>query len=688
MTNSDDAGESAFERLHPAVQYHVVNSLGWPELRPLQARSIGPILDDQHSLLIAPTAGGKTEAALLPLLSRMASEEWHGLSVLYICPIKALLNNLEARLSHLANLLGRTVQLWHGDIGQGEKNRIQRELPDILLTTPESLEGILLGKRRDHVHLLGRVRCVVVDELHAFAGDDRGWHLLTLLERIRSLGQSEPQRIGLSATVGEPKVLLDWLAGHCEGQRTLVQIKAPPEKVDLHVDYAGSLDNAAILISQLHQGEKRLVFCDSRSRVESLSLALRGLGVTVFVSHAALSADTRRQAEQAFAENQNCVIIATSTLELGLDVGDLDRVIQIDAPTSVASFLQRMGRTGRRAGSWRNMLFIATRDDALLESLAIVQLFESGYVEPVTAPPMPIHVLVQQLFATLFQHEGELEEHRFLGTLRRIPGFAEIIDMHWETLSEHLIATGYLHRNGMLLTAGLRADQAFQGRGLADLCVAFDSPRALVVLQGNKLLGYVDPVSLAARQNGQVILALGGRSWQVASIDWARDRVYVESAAEKGVSRWLSSSRGVSRPIASEVRHIVETSPSLAGATLTRRARQHLEGLREAQKDTLTYTPIRLPNGDFEWWTYAGLAHNTLLAARIKTAGGMYSTIGGYSFRFQLPDAAIQGGGGWKDVRDLEPSLEPSEQHQVKFAEMLPAKLLTEMYIQRISSAA
>lgn len=688
MSNHNDNDGATFERLHSAVQYHVVNSLGWRDLRPLQSRSIPPILDGHHALLIAPTAGGKTEAALLPILSRMLTEEWQGLSVVYICPIKALLNNLEARLSYLANLVGRTVQLWHGDIGQGEKDRTQRELPDILLTTPESLEGILLGKRRDHAHLLGRVRCVVVDELHAFAGDDRGWHLLALLERIRALTSWEPQRIGLSATVGAPPALLDWLAGHCAGERSLVHIEASPEEVDLHVDYAGSLDNAAILISQLHQGEKRLVFCDSRSRVESLSLALRGLSVTVFVSHAALSADTRRQAEQAFAQHDNCVIVATSTLELGLDVGDLDRVIQVDAPTSVASFLQRMGRTGRRVGSRRNTLFIATRDDALLESLAIVQLFESGYVEPIAAPPMPIHVLVQQLFATLFQHEGELEERHFLDTLRRDPGFAAMIDAHWQTLCDHLIATGYLHRNGMMLVLGLRAEQAFQGRGLADLCVSFDSPRVLAVLHGNRLLGYVDPLSLAARQNGQVILALGGRSWQVASIDWPRDRIYVEVAAEKGASRWLSSSRGVSRSIATEVRNIIEAPPSFATATLTRRATQHLEELREAQEATLTDTPIRLQNGDFEWWTYAGLAHNTLLAARINTAGGTYSTVGSYSFRFQLHDTAIQSCGGWKGIRDLEPSLEPPEQHQVKFAEMLPATLLAEVYIQRIHAAS
>ncbi|EAR23332.1 DEAD/DEAH box helicase [Nitrococcus mobilis] len=676
---------SAFERLHPAVQYHIVNSLGWPALRPLQERSIAPVLDGHHALLIAPTAGGKTEAAMLPVLSRMLSEEWRGLSVLYICPIKALLNNLEARLSRLARLLGRTVQLWHGDIGQGEKNRAQREPPDILLTTPESLEGILIGGRRDHLRLLGGVRCVVIDELHAFAGDDRGWHLLALLERIHALRGHEPQRIGLSATVGEPHALLNWLAAHCAGERSLVRVQVPPTEVDLCVDYAGSLRNAAILISRLHRGEKRLVFCDSRSRVEELSIALRALGVDVFVSHAALSVDTRRQAEQAFAERQNCVIVATSTLELGLDVGDLDRVIQIDAPGSVASFLQRLGRTGRRADSRRNLLFIATRDAGLLESLAIAQLFESGFVEPVVGPPMPCHLVVQQLFAMLFQHSLELEERVFTTTLRRIPGFAGLIDAHWDELREHLLARGFLIRNGLLLALGPKAERAFLGRGLADLCVSFDSPQLFTAFHGNKLLGHVDPLSLSWRRDGPTVLALGGRSWRVVSTDWTRDRVYVEAADEKGTSRWLGESRGVSRVIAEQVRRILAAPPA-DSTLLTKRSSSRIAELCAAQEDTLSLTPLRLQEGGFEWWTYAGLAANILLAARIAAAGGSCGAVGSYSFRFKISDAAVTAHGGWDAIRKLTPRLEPLDRQRIKFAELLPHDLLAEMSLRRINA--
>ena len=688
MTEPVSAPDNSFERLHPAVQYHIVNSLGWPGLRPLQEQSVDPILNRHHVLLIAPTAGGKTEAAMLPVLSRMLSEEWNGLSVLYICPIKALLNNLEARLSHLAGLLGRSVQLWHGDIGQGDKKRTERELPDILLTTPESLEGMLIGSRRDHARLLGSVRCVVVDELHAFAGDDRGWHLMALLERIQAIDSWQIQRIGLSATVGKPAALLEWMAAHAPGERSLVHIKAPPAEVDLRVDYVGSLGNAAILISQLHRGEKRLVFCDSRSRVEELSLALRALGVDVFVSHAALSADTRRQAEQAFVDRQNCVIVATSTLELGLDVGDLDRVIQIDAPGSVASFLQRLGRTGRRADSRRNMLFVATRDAGLLESVAIMQLFRSGYVEPVVSPPLPFHLVVQQLFAMLFQHNGEIEEQRFVTTLARVPGFAETLDIGWDQIRDHLVATDYLNRTGFLLSLGLKAERAFRGKGLAELCVSFESPKTFAAFEGNKLLGHIDPMSLAPRKEGPLLLALGGRSWRVASVDWKRDRVYVEPVKEKGASHWVSEARGVSRAIANQVLKVLEQQNVGEAPEFTKRSATRIEEICDELEYTRASLPMPADSDGMEWWTYNGLAANLILAAQISAAGGTYGAVGSYGLRFHLSDGQRDQVGGWSGVQAIEPTFVADEHVRLKFADMLPRELVNQLLLERLKTAA
>ncbi|HEV2843706.1 MAG TPA: DEAD/DEAH box helicase, partial [Thermoanaerobaculia bacterium] len=415
-----------FDHLHPALRHHIVNSLGWRELRPLQERAIAPILAGEHALLVAPTAGGKTEAAVFPLFSRMLSEDWSRLSILYVCPLRALLNNLEARLAGYLRLLGRRAALWHGDVGAGERRGIQREPPDLLLTTPESLEVMLTSRGIDHARLFRDLRAVVVDELHAFAGDDRGWHLVSLLERVGRVAGRDLQRVGLSATLGNPGQVLGWLAGSSRGPRSVVSPDAgPAREADVRIDYVGNLDNAAQVLSQLHRGEKRLVFCDSRSRVEDLAFRLRSLGIATWVSHGSLGADERRRAEQAFAEGRDCVIVATSTLELGIDVGDLDRVIQIEAPSTVSGFLQRLGRTGRRPGASRNLLFLTTHSETLLRAAAIVQLWREGYVEPVEPPALPFHIYAQQLLALVHQVPG-LPWGAWKEWLDPLPGFAAL----------------------------------------------------------------------------------------------------------------------------------------------------------------------------------------------------------------------------------------------------------------------
>jgi ATP-dependent Lhr-like helicase len=213
----------------------------------------------------------------------MLAEEWTGISVLYVSPLRALLNNLEPRLQNYCGMVGRQVSLWHGDIGESARRRIISERPDCLLITPESLEVILVSRRWEKARAFGTVRCVIVDEIHAFAGDDRGWHLLALLERIARLAGGEPQRIGLSATVGNPEELLRWLAGSSQGKRRVI---APDigdfANAEVTIDHVRSLDNAAVVISRLYRDQKRLIFSDSRSEVESLAHKLRQLGVNTY----------------------------------------------------------------------------------------------------------------------------------------------------------------------------------------------------------------------------------------------------------------------------------------------------------------------------------------------------------------------------------------------------------------------
>ncbi|MFD4769388.1 DEAD/DEAH box helicase [Streptomyces niveus] len=616
------------DRLDPVVLHHVVNTLGWPDLRPLQRAAIHPLMDGEDAILLAPTAGGKTEAACLPILSAMSEQGWTGTSVLYLCPLKALLNNLVTRIDGYAQWLGRRAALWHGDTRESQRRRIRTDRPDMLLTTPESLEAMLIGVKTDHAHLLGGVRAVVVDEVHAFAGDDRGWHLLAVLERLERVAGHPIQRIGLSATVGNPDQLLTWLQGSGAGKRA-ARVVAPdvvvapnssssgaPPAGEVELDYVGSLDNAAKLIATLHRGEKRLVFCDSRRQVEQLGAALREREVTVFLSHASLSADERARSEQAFAEARDCVIVSTSTLELGIDVGDLDRVVQIDSPSSVASFLQRVGRTGRRPGTTRNCLFLATRKDSLLQAAALLLLWGRGWVESVTPPPEPRHLVAQQLLAVTLQQQrigDQLWPEQWNGLAP--------FDRSARPVLRHLVAEGFLDEDDGLLFVGPEAERRFGRRHFIALTASFTAPPQFTVLAGRTEIGQMDPSVLTEERPGPRRLLLGGRSWQVTFIDWGRKRVFVEPADGGGVAKWTSGSLiGLSFALTRAMREI------LLGAdppvSLTRRAELCLATWREEEAPEIVDpggTLVARQGGDVRWWTWAGYRANATLAATLSS---------------------------------------------------------------------
>ena len=610
----------AFDRLHGALQYHIVNSMGWTGLRSTQAAAVVPILGGKHCLILAPTAGGKTEAAAIPVLSRMATEEWPGPSVLYVCPIKALLNNLESRLARYAGFVGRTVQVWHGDIGQGAKARAKSSAPDILLTTPESLEGMLISTKVDRAAWFGNVRVVIVDELHAFAGDDRGWHLRAVIKRIEAYAKQPIQRIGLSATVGNPDELLNWFAG--SGERQIVGSSSVTTDADVTIDHVGSMANAATVISRLHRGAKRLVFCDSRSKVEELTASLRAMNTKTFVSHSSLSASERKLAETAFAEEQDCVIVATSTLELGIDVGDLDYVIQIDSPSTVSSFLQRMGRTGRRSGSRRNCLFLTTSDEAFLLACAITTLWREKYVERIKPPPLPWHMVAQQMMALVLERPG-LPAHEVVGVAQK--QFPELDAETVATVFEFMVMKGILFVSSGLASMGPEGEKLF-GRGhFLDLLSAFASPMVFAARHGATELGYVDPMAVQQQREGPTVLLLGGRSWKVTAVDWSKRTVSVEPTDDRGKSRWLGTSRWLGFEVCQAMRRVLLLEGD-AQLGLSKRSTQQLDEVRDliaAPERQGSLLLEHLPSGRLRWWTFAGGAVNSALALRLEEQGSV-----------------------------------------------------------------
>jgi ATP-dependent Lhr-like helicase len=675
---------SPFEELHPALRYHVVNTLGWSELRPTQLEAIRPVQAGDDILLLAPTAGGKTEAALFPLLSRMAIEGWQRLSALYVCPLRALLNSLAPRVERYAAMMGRRAALWHGDIGGAARHRILREPPDLLLMTPESLEAILISPRFDHRGLLSDVRTVIVDELHAFAGDDRGWHLLALIERIERLAGRPLQRIGLSATIGNADELLAWLARGRGGH--VVDPARPPSDGDVTADHVGSLQNAVAVLSRVYRGERRLVFADSRARVEELTDGLRRAGVRTFVSHGSLAVDERRQAEAAFASEPDCVIVATSTLELGIDVGDLDRVVQIDAPPSVAAFLQRMGRSGRRAGVSRNCLFLATGDDDLLTALGITALWRSGFVDPVVPPPRPAHIYAQQVMGLVLQ-EGGLARGDAEGWVG--DALAEVPARDRTAVVAHMLARNVLIEDQGVLGMGPMGERVFGRRHFVDVVAAFSSPMLLVVRHGRAELGSVHPASLARRDDTPAVILLGGRSWPVVGLDWARRTVDVVPADAIGRSRWLGSARPLSRSLGRAIERVVAGDEP--GCALSRRASARLEEFRDRLDfvDGSSMPVVCEAAGRTTAWTFAGDRANAMLAGVLRLGGMSVASSDGLAVVVRDADAtAVAAAITRVDPARARPEVPLGLAAELKFSECLPPKIAAAVVESRLSDRA
>jgi ATP-dependent Lhr-like helicase len=461
----------------------------------------------------------------------------------------------------------------------------------------------------------------------------------------------------------------------------LTPLTRPPGDVEL--DYVGSVNNAATVIASLHVGEKRLVFCDSRQLVEEIGAALRERGVTTFLSHASLSADERRQAEHAFAESRDCVIVSTSTLELGIDVGDLDRVIQVNHPSSVAAFLQRIGRTGRRPGSNRNGLFLALTHDALLWSAGLLHLWGQGYVEPVVAPPEPRHIVAQQLLALC------LQEHR-IGSRLWVDAWNGLapFDLSAEPIVRHLIDQGFVDQDGELLFIGPSAEQKFGHRHFMGMTAVFTAPPQFTVFSGRQEIGRTDPLLLTEKIDGPRLLLLGGRSWKVTWTDWKRRRCYVEPAEGGGKARWMTPGiSGASFAMSRAVRDVLlGAEPPVA---LTQRAQRILAEVRDEHLSTVHSggTVITRVHDDVRWWTWAGYRANATLAATLSDLTDGVQRFDDSSLRMRT-DLTLE---MWKAStadaaeRLCLPDIDERALAGLKFNEALPDRLATATLAARLA---
>ena len=399
---------NVFSLLHPKL-HNSLSERGW-NATPIQELSIPEIITGKDRLLIAPTGSGKTLSAVLPIIHRCLEENWEPLAVLYITPLRALNRDIDRRLSEIAESVGLKVGIRHGDTTQSERSRQTRKPPHILVTTPETFQLMFTGKNLRE--LLKTVRAVIIDEVHDLAASERGWQLSIGLSRLEALSDRKVQRIGLSATVGNPDEVSEWLSSTdgkpiiATGQRTteLIVDTSLPEAEDEVGGIELSLPPRAHatfreMVKIIRHSPPCLLFVNSRNDAETIANRLQKMApdVKIGVHHGSLATQTRIEMEEQLRTGELSGLVCTSSLELGIDVGKISRIIQIKSPRSVDRMLQRVGRADHRLGGIGVGNILAWDCDEISESVVIAERAMKQEIEPVEWRKSPKAVVANQL---------------------------------------------------------------------------------------------------------------------------------------------------------------------------------------------------------------------------------------------------------------------------------------------------
>lgn len=558
----------AFDRYAPFVQEYIYQN-HWENLRSIQVAAADAIFNtDENVLLTASTASGKTEAAFFPIITLFSEDMPSSVGCIYIGPLKALINDQFSRLNDLCAEADIPVWHWHGDVAQSHKAKLMKHPSGILQITPESLEALLLHKHAAIAKLFGDLRFVVIDEVHSLLRGDRGGQTLCLIERLSRIAGVNPRRIGLSATIGDPEGTGEFLSLGT-GRKTIIpKIDAKSSKWRLSMEHFYVKDAQAAEDKQIPgalpvleektddapanadpgigyifehtRGKKCLVFVNSREECEMVTTTLRHYCELnhepdrFLVHHGNLSASYRETAEGIMKDDsQYMTTVTTATLELGIDIGRLERAFQIDAPWTVSSFLQRMGRTGRRELP-PEMWFVIREDEPevramlpttipwkLLQGIALVQLYlEERWVEPPRLDRLPFSLLYHQTMSTLASC-GELSPRALADRVLRLHYFHRITQEDYRVLLRHLIATDHIQQTeqgGLIVgLAGERVINSFKFYGVFQ-----ESEEYTVRSESQELGTVVSPPPVGEK------LAIAGHVWQVLDVDHKRRLIYCQ----------------------------------------------------------------------------------------------------------------------------------------------------------------
>ncbi len=528
---------TSFNLLSEPIRKYIRDK-GWESLRPIQEAAIQRILSTENNyVLISRTASGKTEAAFLPILSR-TDFKGEGVKVLYISPLIALINDQFRRVEELCEYLDISVTKWHGEASKSQKHKLLKNPNGIVLITPESLEAMFVNKPYNVKHLFASLEYVVIDEIHSFLGSDRGVQLQSILSRLQKINKTRFKTIALSATVSDSNQYLELknFLGDIENTKIIRDTNPKPINAVFRYFEGSGAELPLELLKDLYiqvRNSKSLIFPNARGRVEEVAVKLRKISDKVgghqnyFSHHSSVDKEVREYVE-FFAKNnkyENFSIACTSTLELGIDIGSVDQVVQIDATHSIASLIQRVGRSGRRDDRASNLFLYTTNRWTLLQSVACWLLYDKKYIEPVSLNEKPYDILLHQILSMIKGSSGMSNEN-LLSELHHNCAFKNISENEIEEIIAFLVEKDLLEQLGSELILGIEGEKIVNNR---EFYSVFQTENLFKVSHKGNKVGEI-PLTIQIREDENIYLS--ARIWKIVAIDLKSKKIEVTPAKD------------------------------------------------------------------------------------------------------------------------------------------------------------
>jgi ATP-dependent Lhr-like helicase len=604
-----------------------IRDKGWEQLRPIQIASITRILNsDDHYILASRTASGKTEAAFLPILSKLNFND-PGVQVLYISPLIALINDQFYRMEELCQYLDITITKWHGEANRTLKEKLIQAPNGIVFITPESIEAMFVNKPYQIKQLFSNLKYVVVDEIHSFIGTDRGIQLKSMLSRLQKVNTKAFSIVGLSATIGDYEE-----AKRFTGEEEKTKVLLDRTAKDIHVLFryfkSKTEELPLELVKDLYietKDNKALIFPNSRGRVEEVAVKLKKISEQVkghgnyFSHHSSVDREQREYIEFFAKNNQrhNFCIACTSTLELGIDIGTVDEVVQIDATHSIASLIQRVGRSGRQEGKSSQLYLYATGKWSLLQSIACWLLYIEGFIEPPYKNEKPFDILVHQALSITKEHSGILLSD-ITQQLKENSAFKSIETSEIESILQHLISIDFLEKIQNEVIIGIEGERVVNSR---DFYSVFKTEENFKVIHAGNTIGEI-PISPQIIEDENILLS--AKIWKIVFIDPKAKKIEVIPTKEGKKPMFYGGGAMIHSKIRGKMLEVLYAKTDYEFLD-----QPSCDAIEELRKDFSVFSiqnleterPLRITDKHIEIFTFTGTRVNRTIQALLNIAG-------------------------------------------------------------------